>query len=369
MKTLFDRVRIGDLELKNRIVMAPMTRSRAGAENVPSDLAARYYAQRASAGLIIAEATQVHPQGIGYINTPGIYTAAQIEGWRRVTDAVHRAGGAIFLQLWHVGRVSHPDFHGGALPVAPSAVEFEAQVFTPEGFKPAVVPRELTGTEIREIVEMFRDAATNAQKAGFDGVEIHGANGYLPDQFLRDGANKRTDEYGGSIENRARFMLEITAAAVEVWGRERVGVRISPFVEFAGISDSNPRETFAHITRKLDELGIGYLHVMEFINQAAESQDEHNSARITPFLKTLFSNLLIVNGGYDYATGTAAVERGEADLVSYGAPFLANPDLLERFRLGAPLNAPDKQTFYGGGERGYTDYPTLAEEAQKSLNA
>jgi N-ethylmaleimide reductase len=348
---VFASYRLGDLTLKNRIVMAPMTRSRAVDGNVPNPLAVTYYAQRASAGLIVTEATQVSPQGVGYIRTPGIHSDAQVAGWRTVTDAVHAAGGKIFAQLWHVGRISHPDFHGGALPVAPSAVAASGTVFTGAGPKPMVTPRALTLAELPGIVAQFRAGAENAKRAGFDGVEIHGANGYLLDQFTRDGTNQRTDAYGGSVENRVRLPLEVVDAVVGVWGPARVGYRVSPNGAFNAMSDSDPQRTFAHLAGELDRRGIGYLHAVDPLADGDK--------RLSPLLRRIFSGAYIVNGGFDLAAANAALSHG-ADLVAFGVPFLANPDLPERLRRGAALNAPDQATFYAGEERGYVDYPGLA---------
>lgn len=348
---LFSPYDLHGLHLANRMVMAPMTRSRALAGNVPNPLAEIYYVQRAGAGLIVTEATQVSPQGVGYIRTPGIHSPEQVAAWKKVTNAVHRAGGKIYLQLWHVGRISHPDFHGGALPVAPSAIAAEGTVFTEQGPKAMVAPRALELSEIPGIVAQFRKAAENAKAAGFHGVELHGANGYLLDQFLRDGSNRRTDAYGGSVQNRARFPLEVAEAVIGVWGKERVGYRISPTGAFNSMSDSDPRATFSHFTAELDRLGIGYLHVTDPVN--AEN-------RLAPALRKTFKGPLIVNGGYDAASANAAIAAGEADLVAFGVPFLANPDLPARYRTGAPLNAADSATFYAGEDKGYTDYPALA---------
>jgi N-ethylmaleimide reductase len=348
---LFSSYRLGEIELKNRMVMAPMTRSRALEGNVPNPMAETYYVQRAGAGLIVTEATQVSAQGVGYIRTPGIHSPEQIAGWKKITNAVHRAGGKIFLQLWHVGRISHPDFHNGALPVAPSAIAADGEVFTFQGPKKMVTPRALELSEIPGIVEQFRRGAENAMAAGFHGVEIHGANGYLLDQFTRDGTNRRADRYGGNIENRVRLPLEVTQAVVSVWGKERVGYRISPTGAFNSMSDSNPRATFSHLTRELSTLGIGYLHVVDPANAAD---------RVAPALRKLFNGTFIVNGGYDSASADAAIANGEADLVAFGVPFLANPDLPLRFQTGATLNAPDQATFYTGEAKGYTDYPALA---------
>ncbi len=350
-KTLFSPYQLGELDLKNRMVMAPMTRSRAVEGNVPNPLAAAYYAQRASAGLIVTEATQVSPQGVGYIRTPGIHSAEQVAGWRKITDAVHKSGGTIFLQLWHVGRISHPDFHGGELPVAPSAIAADGQVFTAQGPKQMVAPRALELRELPGIIDQFRTGAENAKAAGFDGVELHGANGYLLDQFTRDGTNKRTDAYGGDVANRARLPLEVAEAVIGVWGRERVGYRISPTGAFNSMSDSNPLQTFSYLTEKLNALGIGYLHVVDPIADGDK--------RLSPILRDKFDRTFIVNGGFDLAAANAAIRRGETDLVAFGVPFLANPDLPIRYRIEAPLNAPDQATFYAGEAKGYTDYPAL----------
>jgi N-ethylmaleimide reductase len=343
---------LGDLRLKNRAVMAPMTRSRAVDGNVPNPQATTYYVQRATAGLIVTEATQVSPQGVGYIRTPGIHSAEQVAGWRKVTDAVHHAGGTIFLQLWHVGRISHPDFHGGALPVAPSAIAADGTVFTAEGPKPMVAPRALDLSELPGIVAQFRAGAENAKKAGFDGVEIHGANGYLLDQFTRDSTNKRTDRYGGSVENRVRLPLEVTDAVAGVWGPGRVGYRIAPTSAFNSMSDSDPLRTFSYLTEQLSQRGIGYLHVIDPLSGGAK--------RVSPVLRATFDGTYIVNGGFDLAAANAAIRTEAADLVAFGVPFLANPDLPERYRRGAALNPPDQATFYAGDAKGYTDYPALA---------
>ena len=356
--SLFSPFRLGSLELANRIVMSPMTRSRALEGNVPNPLAATYYAQRASAGLIITEASQVSPQGVGYIRTPGIHSDAQVAGWRSVTDAVHRAGGKIFAQLCHVGRVSHPDFHNGALPVAPSALPVEGEAFTNRGRTKLVTPRALDIGELPGIVAQFRQAAENAKAAGFDGVELHGANGYLLDQFLRDGANHRTDAYGGSPTNRARFPLEVTDAVIGVWGPQRVGYKLSPYFAGYSMSDSNPLGTFAFIATELSKRGLLYLHVSEAV--AGPMAAPAGTRRATPILREAFDGTLIANGGYDSASGQAVIARGEADLVAFGVPFLANPDLPVRYQTNAGLNAPDQTTFYAGEEKGYIDYPALA---------
>jgi N-ethylmaleimide reductase len=359
--TLFKPYSLGGMALSNRMVMSAMTRSRAIEGNVPSPMAPTYYVQRASAGLMITEATQVSPQGVGYIRTPGLHSAAQVEGWKRVTDAVHRVGGTIFSQLWHVGRVSHPDFHDGALPVAPSALPVEGESFTSRGRTKIVTPRALETHELPGIVAQFHAAAKNAKAAGFDGVELHGANGYLLDEFLRDGANHRTDAYGGSIQNRARLPLEITEAVVGVWGPERVGYKISPYFSGYSMSDSSPIETLSYLTEQLSRLGIAYLSVTEAI--AGPGAAPAGTVRLTPILRDKFNGTLIVNGGYDAHSGAAAIADGRADLVAFGVPFLANPDLPFRYGRNAPLNAADPATFYGGDATGYIDYPTLTVAA------
>jgi N-ethylmaleimide reductase len=361
-KNLFTSVKVGAYELPHRIVMSPLTRSRAGKGFAPTEMNATYYVQRASAALIITEATEVSAQGIGYPNTPGIWTQEQIAGWRIVTDAVHKAGGKIFLQLWHVGRISHPSMQeGNVLPVAPSAIAAEGELFTYEGMKPFVTPRALELEEIPGIVEDFRRGAENALTAGFDGVELHGANGYLLDQFLEDSTNKRSDEYGGSIENRARLLLEVTDAVASVWGADRVGVRLSPGGTFNTMSDSNPAKTFGYVAEKLGEKRIAYLHVIE-PTDASRYQVDSKSVSATAHLKSLFKGTVITAQGYTFETGNEVIARGDADLVAFGQLFLANPDLPARFRLNAPFNEADPATFYGGDERGYTDYPALKHE-------
>lgn len=356
---LLTPVRVGHETLPNRVVMSPMTRSRAGAGNVPVPLNATYYAQRASAGLIVTEATQVSPQGVGYPGTPGIHTPEQVAGWRLVTDAVHARGGHIFLQLWHVGRISHPTLQpDGALPVAPSAIAAEGKVFTAEGPQAFVEPRALETAEIPGIVEQFKLGAENALAAGFDGVEIHGANGYLLDQFLEDGTNQRTDEYGGSIENRARLMLEVTEAVAGVWGGHRVGIRLSPGGAFNSMRDSNPSATFGYVAGALNRFGLAYLHVVEPADLEPYKVDGVPMSA-TRHLRTLYQGTLITAAGYDFEKGNAVLATGDADLVGFGQLFLANPDLPERFAAGATLNQPDTSTFYGGDEHGYTDYSAL----------
>jgi N-ethylmaleimide reductase len=356
-RSLHTPVRLGRYDLPNRLVMAPLTRSRAHADGVPSDMARTYYEQRASAGLIISEGAQISAQAIGYPNTPGIYTDAQVAGWRPITDAVHARGGRIFLQLWHVGRISHPSMQpDGALPVAPSAVAPAGVIYTSTGPQPYVAPRALETAEIAGVVADYANGARRALEAGFDGVEIHGANGYLIDQFLRDGTNQRTDQYGGSLENRTRFLLEVTQAVVDVAGADRVGVRFSPLGVY-GPLDSDPQATFAHATQALGRFGLAYLHVIDPVD-STHRMASPDGARVAPQLRALWTGPFIVNGGYDRATGDAVIATGAADLVAFGIPFLANPDLVERFAEDAPLNTPDAKTFYSGGAAGYVDYPT-----------
>lgn len=352
--------RLGPYELKNRIVMAPLTRNRAGAGNVPQAMNVEYYDQRASAGLIITEATQISPEGIGYPNTPGIHTDEQVQGWKKVTDAVHQRNGRIFLQLWHVGRISHPSLQpNGALPVAPSAIKPNGEAFTYQGLQPFVTPRALETEEIPGIIEQYRVAAENALEAGFDGVEIHSANGYLLDQFLRDGTNHRTDAYGGSVTNRARLLLEVTDTVAHVWGGDRVGVRLSPVHTFNSMSDSEPRLTFGYVAQALNRFGLAYLHVVgsrygdgDYPVNSVQSFDEQ-------LLRDAFQGTYIANAGYDRDRALTALHSNEADLIAFGSMFIANPDLPLRLALNAPLNAPDVSTFYGGSEKGYTDYPFL----------
>lgn len=355
---LFTPMKIGDLEIPNRVVMAPLTRNRAGPGNAPTELNAEYYRQRAGAGLIISEATQVSTQGIGYPATPGIHTPEQVVGWGRIVDTVHAAGGRIFLQLWHVGRISHPSLQpDNSLPVAPSAIRPEGEAVTYEGMQPFVTPRALEPDEIPGVIDQYRVAAHNAQEAGFDGVEVHGANGYLLDEFLRDGTNRREDEYGGPAANRIRLLLEVLDAVCESWQPERVGVRISPENSFNDIHDSHPQETFNALADALAPRGLAYLHVVEGDMMSARCELDYED------LKKRFAGPYIANHGFDFQRATRWLQQGRADLISFGKPYLANPDLVERFRRGAALNEPDESTFYGGDAHGYTDYPTMADNS------
>lgn len=359
-QNLFTPYTLGALSLANRIVLAPLTRNRAGAGLVPSEFAATYYSQRASAGLLISEASQISQQGQGYQDTPGIYTQAQIEGWRTVTDAVHAKGGKIFLQLWHVGRVSHVDLQeNGAAPVAPSALRPATKVFVNNRFEDVSAPRALDISELPGIVNGFRQAAANAIAAGFDGVEIHGANGYLLDQFIKDGANVRTDAYGGTVQNRARLLLEVTAAVIAEIGAGRTGIRLSPVSPANGVSSSDPQAQFDYIVDQLNELGIVYLHVVEGATGGPRD--------VAPFdfgaLRQRFKNTYIANNGYDVELATSRINDDKADLIAFGRPFIGNPDLVERLKTGAPLASFNPATLYGGGATGYIDYPALAESS------
>ena len=354
MSLLFTPIQVGDLNLPNRVIMAPLTRCRASEGRVPNALMAEYYAQRASAGLILTEATSVMPMGVGYPDTPGIWSAEQIEGWKLVTQAVHAAGGRIFMQLWHVGRVSHPDYLGGALPVAPSALAPEGHVSLLRPKRDYVVPRALETDEIPAIVEAYRQGAINAKAAGFDGVELHGANGYLLDQFLQDSTNRRTDLYGGSIENRARLLLEVTDAAISVWGAGHVGVHLAPRCDAHTMGDSDPLATFSHVARELGKRKIAFIFARE--SQAAP--------RLGPALKSAFGGVYIANEGLTRDTAEALVAAGEADAVAFGKDFIANPDLPARLLKNAPLNPAQPESFHGYGRsnpvEGYTDYPFMS---------
>jgi len=359
---LFRPYSLGPLELPNRVLMSPLTRSRAGQPgDVPTDLNAEYYAQRAGAGLIISEATQVSPQGKGYAFTPGIHSQEQVDGWRKVTEAVHGAGGRIQAQLWHVGRISRPELQpDGQKPVAPSAIQPEGAytfISAESGMVEVLEPRALELDELPGIVEQYRQGAQNAKAAGFDGVQIHAANGYLLDQFIRSGSNHRTDTYGGSVENRIRLPLEVVRAVIEIWGPERVGIRVSPTGSFNGMHDDDPLETYSAFAEALDATGIAYIEVVE-----DSFQGNHETGRpesIIDAIRARFSRTYIGNGAYSADEARERIAAGRCDLVTFGRPFIANPDLPERFRQGAPLNEWDEATFYGGDEHGYTDYPAL----------
>ncbi|MCE2998510.1 MAG: alkene reductase [Betaproteobacteria bacterium] len=354
MPDLHSPIQFGAIAAPNRILMAPLTRCRADADHVPTAIMAEYYAQRAGAGLIIAEATMAMEGHSSFWMEPGIYSAAQVAGWKAVTDAVHAKGGRIFLQIWHGGRACHPLLNGGAQPVAPSAIPITGdEVHTPEGKKPYVVPRVLRDDELPGIVAGFRKAAENAKAAGFDGVEVHGANGYLLDEFLRDGANKRSGAYGGPIENRARLLCEVVEAVCEVWGSDRVGVRLSPLNSYNSMIDSDPATLIATVAQRLNRYKLAYLHVMR-----GDFFQQQKGDVLTPARQN-FQGVLIANMGYSADEAAAAIGAGLVDAVAFGVPFLANPDLPERFRRGAALNAPDSSTFYTPGPRGYTDYPVL----------
>lgn len=350
MATLFDPLRLGDLSLPNRIVMAPLTRSRAGALRVPNALMAEYYAQRAGAGLIITEATSVTPQGVGYADTPGIWSAEQAAGWKLITEAVHRKGGRLFLQLWHVGRISHPLFLNGELPVAPSPIAPAGHVSLVRPETPYVTPRALDRDEIPGIIEAYRQGAANAKAAGFDGVEIHGANGYLLDQFLQDSTNRRTDDYGGCIENRARLMLEVTDAVIGVWGSHRVGMHLAPRGDAHSMGDSDPLATFGYVATELGRRRIAFICAREYV-----APD-----RIGPKIKADFGGVFIANEKFTRESAEQVIAHGDADAVAFGQAFIANPDLVERFRQKTLLNPPDMTTFYQGGSHGYIDYPVLS---------
>ena len=359
MPDLFDPFELHGLKLPNRILMSAMTRTRATEDDVPTDLMRDYYVQRASAGLIVTECTQVSDQGHGVIRAPGLHRPDQITAWRRITDAVHAAGGRIYCQIWHCGRVAHPDMRGGELPVGPSPIAATGDFFLPAGRVELPVPRELRIDEIRGIVADFAQATRNAREAGFDGVELHGANGYLQDQFLQDGSNKRTDAYGGAIENRARLMLETAEAMIDAWSAAHVGVRLSPSSFLYGVDDSDKLATFGYVIRALDALGIGYLCLLE--PNAKDAARGVQIAHVAETFRPMTSVPIIVNTGFDKAKANAVLAAGSADLVAFGVPFISNPDLVQRLRSDALLNKPDPTTFYGIGPKGYTDYPVLGE--------
>jgi len=341
-----------ELEFSNRVIMAPMTRSRAP-NRVPNELMKTYYSQRASAGLIISEASQVNSLGIGYLATPGVHNAEQVNGWKSITESVHAQGGKIYCQLWHVGRVSHPDFLSGNLPLAPSAIGYEGQAFTKNGSQAIQVPRAMSLDDITRTVDDYATAAQCAKDAGFDGVEIHAANGYLPNQFLEDSVNLRTDRYGGSIENRARFLVEIMEGVTQVWHPQRVSVRISPGKLVNGMGDSNPRATYQYVIEKIAQFGIGLLHLIE----AAHLTEQ--DLKLAPLARKLFGGILVLNAGYDMDSAERTIRAGGADAIAFGNLFISNPDLPRRFRESADLAQADHSTYYGGGEKGYTDYPSL----------
>jgi N-ethylmaleimide reductase len=359
---ILESYQLGPIKLKNRFVMAPMTRSRAeNPDQAAGALQAEYYAQRAGAGLLITEGSQISPQAVGYIHTPGIYSEAQVAGWKTVTEAVHAREGRIFAQLWHVGRVSHPDFHGGALPVGPSAINPHDKVFTTEGFKETVTPRALETEEIAGIVQDFKRAAANAVAAGFDGVEIHSSNGYLLQQFFNKCANQRTDAYGGSIENRARILFEVLEALQEVIDLNRVGLRLNPSLHglFGITVDEETIPTFEYIVKRLNDYPLAYLHLSEPFTPV--DQVPHAVQEVAKHFRPLYTGTLIINKGFSPETGNQVIADGHADLVAFGVPFIANPDLPERFAQGAGLNQPDPATFYTGGTKGFIDYPALAD--------
>jgi len=358
MVSLFDPIQLGTVALRNRVVMAPMTRTRASDGRIPNDLMRIYYSQRASAGLILTEATSISPQGVGYPNTPGIWSSAQVDGWRKVTSAVHDKGGKIFVQLWHVGRVSDPEHLNGEIPVAPSAIACAGQVSVLQPPRDYVVPRALHTEEIPHVVQDFADAAGHARDAGFDGIEIHAANGYLIDQFLQDGTNKRQDSYGGSIENRARFLMEIVDACAGVWGGGRIGVHLSPCGAAHDIHDSDPEALFGHVARELGARGVGFL----FVREAPGLE------QLTAHLRRLFDGGLIVNQEYTRERAEVALNDKRADAVAFGRPFISNPDLVQRLKAGAPLREWEASTFYGDGPAGYVDYSCCACNDMPALN-
>ncbi|MHA6288946.1 alkene reductase [Maricaulis sp. CAU 1757] len=356
-EALFKPLTVGAIQTRNRVFMAPLTRNRARPDGVPGELAAEYYAQRAGAGLIISEATQVSPRAKGYINTPGIHSDAQQAAWSRIVGGVHERGGKIALQLWHVGRISHVDLlPDGDKPLAPSAIRAKAQTVTSEGMIDVSEPEAMTTKQIRQTVQDFADGARRARAAGFDLVEIHGANGYLIDQFLRDGSNKRDDAYGGSIENRSRFLIEIVDAVSDAVGADRVGLRLSPTGAFNDMHDSDPKALFTYIAKTLSDRGLAYLHVVEDFGPAADGDDPK---AVLEAVSRAWDGVYIGNGGYEADRAANAVRGGHANAIAFGRAYLANPDLADRLARGAPLNTPRPETFYGGGREGYTDYPLL----------
>ena len=350
MPSLFDTIRLGDLHLPSRIFMAPLTRLRGTADHVPTPIMAEYYAQRASAGLIISEGIPIDPMGVGYQNVPGLWSRQQVDAWKPIVKAVHAQGGHIFAQIWHVGRISDPELLDGRQPVAPSAIAAQGNVSLLRPQRPYSIPRALTLEGIKQTIEAFRRGAQNAQAAGFDGVELHGANGYLIDQFLQDGSNHRTDEYGGPIENRARFLLEAADAAISVFGPGRVGMHLAPRSDSHGISDSNPTATFTYVAQELGKRNIAFI--------AAREHPGPDS--LGPELRGAFGGVFVANESLNQQTGQQLLDEGKADAVAYGKLFIANPDLVSRFRRHAPLNRPEPNTFYASGPHGYTDYPTFS---------
>ncbi len=357
MANLFDPIRIGGLNLPNRIIMAPLTRGRTGAAGIPGPLVAEYYAQRADAGLLISEATAINARGRGWRNAPGIYTADQIAGWRGVAEAVHARGGRMFMQIWHMGRTVLPEYAKGERPIAPSEVKAEGGMLNQEGARrPFVTPRAITIPEIKATIADFARAAQRAVEAGLDGVEIHAANNFLVDSFLRDGTNRRRDDYGGSIENRARFLIETVEAVSRAIGADRVGVRLSPTNSYFGISDSQPHITFPSVALLLNRFDLAYLHVLE-------SEPEGGIARVAPLIRAAYQGTLLQNGGYEFESGNKAIDAGAADAIAFGTLFIANPDLVTRFKHHLPLAAPDPETFYTPGAAGYSDYPLVTAAA------
>lgn len=359
MSQLFNKTTIGNIDVNNRVFMAPLTRNRAKPDGVPGNSAALYYKQRAGAGLILTEATQISPIGKGYLNTPGIYTPAHIQGWKEITEAVHAEGGKMFIQLWHVGRISHtsllPD---GEIPVSASAIQAHAQTYTQDGMVSVSEPRAMTIEDIQQTVQDYKAAADSAKEAGFDGIEIHSANGYLLDQFLQDKTNKRDDRYGGAIENKMLFLLEVIEAVCDVWSPQQVGVRLSPTGAFNDMGDSNPKDNFGAVIKKLNEYNLGYLHMVERFPGIENSESDEAIIRD---LRDLWQGFYIANGEYNRQSAINAVESGYADAIAFGRPYIANPDLAQRLEKNTDLNTPDQTTFYGGGEKGYTDYPFLED--------
>lgn len=360
---LLKPLKVGRYTLRNRVVMAPLTRRRATDDHVPTDLMRIHYRQRASAGLIIAEATNISPQGTGYINSPGIYSQEQVEAWKLVTDAVHEEGGLMFLQLWHVGRVSHPSLQpGGQLPVSSSAIAAEGNINTPNGHQDMVAPRALEVSDIKEVVGDYRKACLKAMEAGFDGVEIHGANGYLPDQFLHESSNTRTDQYGGCFENRSRFLFEIVESCCDAIGKDRVGLRLSPSGSNKDMFDSDVISLFEYVITRLNDYDMAYLHIMEpYAPLEPAEKFKHYLKEVTPYFRKFYKGNLITNVGFEYDTANKIIKDGYADLVAFGRLFISNPDLVARFATGTPLNIWDENTFYYGTEKGYIDYPSMNE--------